>query len=86
MSNDKLPSNLLFLPPSNFDNQTIKREKKRYIASITQSETMPESIASKAFMKVLYGEHPYALPGSGEVETIKNIGKKYLPDFYKNNY
>ncbi|MDG2252780.1 MAG: pitrilysin family protein [Methylophilaceae bacterium] len=76
----------LVLHKPNFDNQTIKREKKRYIASITQSETMPESIASKAFMKVLYGEHPYALPGSGEVETIKKIGKKDLQDFYKNNY
>ena len=76
----------LVLHKPNFDNQIIKREKKRYIASIAQSAIMPESIASKAFMTALYGEHPYALPGSGEVESIKRIRKKDLQEFYKNNY
>ena len=76
----------LVLHKPNFDSQIIKREKKRYIASINQSEIMPESIASKAFMKALYGEHPYGLPSSGEVETIKKINKKDLNDFYKSNY
>ena len=76
----------LVLHKPNFDGQIIKREKKRYIASINQSETMPESIASKAFMKALYGEHPYSFPSSGEVRSIKKINKKDLQDFYKNNY
>ena len=76
----------LVLHKPNFDSQIIKREKKRYIASINQSETMPESIASKAFMKALYGEHPYSFPSSGEVKSIKKINKKDLQDFYKNNY
>ena len=76
----------LVLHKPNFDNQIIKREKKRYIASIAQSATVPESIASKAFMSALYGEHPYALPNSGEVETIKKLSKKDLQEFYKNNY
>ena len=76
----------LVLHKPNFDSHIIKREKKRYIASITQSETMPEAIASKAFMKALYGEHPYGLPSSGEVKSLKKINKKDLQDFYKNNY
>ena len=76
----------LVLHKPNFDSQIIKREKKRYIASIGEAETMPESIASKAFMKALYGEHPYSLSSSGEVKTIKRITKKDLHDFYKSNY
>ena len=76
----------LVLHKPNFDSQIINREKKRYIASISQSEIMPESIASKAFMKALYGEHPYGFPSSGEVETIKKINKKDLNNFYKSNY
>jgi zinc protease len=76
----------LVLHKPNFDSKIIEREKKRYVASISQSETMPGAIASKAFMKALYGEHPYALPNSGEVETIKKISKKDLHDFYKSNY
>ena len=76
----------LVLHKPNFDSKIIEREKKRYVASISQSETMPGAIALKAFMKALYGEHPYALPNSGEVETIKKISKKDLHDFYKSNY
>ena len=76
----------LVLHKPNFDKDILEREKKRYIASISQSETMPGSIASKAFMKALYGEHPYGLSNSGEVETIKKISKKDLHNFYKNNY
>ncbi|MDC6484563.1 pitrilysin family protein [Methylophilaceae bacterium] len=70
----------------NFDNDILEREKKRYIASISQAETMPGAIATKTFMKALYGDHPYGLSKSGEVETIKKISKKDLHNFYKNNY
>ena len=76
----------LVLHKPNFDKDILEREKKRYIASISQSETMPGSIASKAFNKALYGEHPYGLSSSGEVETIQKISKKDLHNFYKNNY
>ena len=76
----------LVLHKPNFDKDILEREKKRYVASISQSEIMPGSIASKTFMKALYGEHPYGLSASGEVETIKKISKKDLHNFYKNNY
>jgi len=76
----------LVLHKPNFDNNILEREKKRYIASINQSDIMPATIASKAFMRALYGEHPYGLSSSGEVETIEKIIKKDLDSFYKNNY
>ena len=76
----------LVLHKPNFDSDILEREKKRYIASINQSKTMPSSIASKAFMKALYNQHPYGLPSSGEVDTIKKIRKKDLHDFYTNSY
>ena len=76
----------LVLHKPNFNKDILEREKKRYVAGISQSEIMPGSIASKAFMKALYGEHPYGLSESGEVETIKKISKKDLHNFYKNNY
>ncbi len=76
----------LVLHKPNFDKDILERAKKRYVATISQSETMPGSIASKAFNKALYGEHPYGLSSSGEVETIRKISKKDLNNFYKNNY
>ena len=76
----------LVLHEPNFNTKILEREKKRYIASINQSKTMPSSIASKAFMKALYGKHPYGLSSSGEIDTIKKIRKKDLRTFYKNHY
>ena len=85
-SNEAIDLLALVLHKPNFDNNILEREKKRYVASIRQSETMPGAIASKAFMKALYGQHPYALSSSGESETIKKITKKDLHNFYKSNY
>ena len=76
----------LVLHKPNFDNNILEREKNRYVASIKQADMMPSSIASKAFMKALYGQHPYALSDSGEVKAIQKITSKDLHNFYKNNY
>ena len=76
----------LVLHKPNFDKKILEREKKRYISSISQSDVMPATIASKAFMSALYGDHPYGLSSSGEADTIEKIIKKDLDNFYKNNY
>ena len=64
----------------------LDREKVRIIAGINESATMPESISSKAFMKALYGAHPYSLDESGEVESITAMKRDDLVAFYKQYY
>tara|TARA_B100000035_G_scaffold315372_1_gene335583 strand:+ start:1516 stop:2808 length:1293 start_codon:yes stop_codon:yes gene_type:complete len=76
----------LVLHKPNFNKAIMDREKKKYIASIRQGETEPATIGSKAFMKTLYGNHPYGLPMSGNVETIKKITPSQLKEFYENYY
>jgi len=43
------------LQKPNFDKEILDREAKRYVANIAQAETMPEAIATKKFMKSIYG-------------------------------
>ena len=69
-----------------FPQAVLDREKVRIIAGINQSATMPESISSKAFMKALYGAHPYSLDESGEVESITAMKRDDLVAFYKQYY
>jgi len=76
----------LVLHKPDFNSAVITREKKRYFASIRQGETEPSSIASKAFMKAIYANHPYALPESGTVQTLESIDKLQLKEFYNNYY
>ncbi|MDB5727543.1 MAG: insulinase family protein [Noviherbaspirillum sp.] len=66
--------------PENF----LARDKARFIASIKESDTKPESIGSKAFWRLMYGAHPY---GSHEtVESIGAIGRDDLLAFHAAHY
>jgi len=76
----------LVLHKPNFDQDIVEREKQRYISSIRQSDTLPDSIGSKAFMKAMYGDHSYALPSSGFVESIEKINHTDLKSFYESTY
>ena len=76
----------LVLHKPDFDKVIIEREKKKYLASIRQGETEPASIGSKAFMKALYGEHPYSLSESGNIDSIQKLTSTQLKEFYGNFY
>ena len=76
----------LVLHKPNFNKAIMDREKKKYLASIRQGETEPATIGSKAFMKTLYGNHPYGLPMSGTVDSIQKITSSQLKEFYDNFY
>ncbi|MGV3580909.1 MAG: M16 family metallopeptidase [Methylophilus sp.] len=69
-----------------FPQAVLEREKARIISSLKESDTQPDSIADKAFMKALYGSHPYSLDGSGEVDTIDKITSEDLRQFYQTYY
>jgi zinc protease len=64
----------------------LAREKVRLIAALKEAETKPESIAAKAFQKAVFGTHPYALLGSGEVDSVEKITVQNLRDFYRAHY
>ena len=69
-----------------FPEAILAREKARVIAALKEAETKPESIASKAFQKAVYGAHPYALPVSGEIASVEKITVQDLSDFYRAHY
>lgn len=69
-----------------FPAATLTREKARVVAALKEAETKPESIGEKAFLKALYGTHPYALPVSGEVASVEKITAQDLNAFYRTHY
>lgn len=74
------------LQQPDFPEAVLEREKLRIIAGLREAATQPESISSKAFMRALYGEHPYALDDSGEPETVATIKREDLQGFYNTYY
>jgi zinc protease len=68
-----------------FDDAILARNKARLLVGLQQQKQDPNSLASLAFDQALYGEHPYAHPSAGTLESVPNIGKQQLIDF-KNRY
>ncbi len=64
----------------------LAREKTRIVAGLQEAATQPASISNKAFMKAMYGDHPYSLQESGEVETVKLLKREDLQAFYRQYY
>lgn len=74
------------LQKPDFPDNVLNREKARIISSLQEAATQPESISNKAFMKAMYGNHPYSLDESGEIDTIAKIKREDLQTFYANYY
>jgi zinc protease len=64
----------------------LDREKKRIIDAIKEADTKPETLVSRNFNELAYGNHPYGLRGSGEVATVARIVRDDLVAFYRRYY
>lgn len=69
-----------------FPEEVLAREKARVIAGLKEAETKPDSIASKAFGKAVFGTHPYGFQASGEVDSVERIQRADLEEFYRSHY
>lgn len=69
-----------------FPEAVLKREQARIVAGLQEAETEPDSIAQKAFMRSLYGTHPYSLDQSGEIDTVQSLTVAHLRQFYQAHY
>ena len=68
-----------------FPEKIIKRERARVIAGLKEAETKPGYIANRTLKKMLYGDHPYGLRSSGEIDTLNRLQRKDLIDFYRSH-
>ncbi len=75
----------IILNPS-FHPDEIKRRKTIIKSSIIKQKDEPDIVATKAFLKAVYGEHPYGWPEEGTEETLDNISRKDIIDFHNSYY
>lgn len=74
------------LQAPDFPDAILQREKTRTLAALKEAETRPESIANKAFFNAVYGTHPYALVGDGEIDTVSKLTRADIQHFYQQHY
>ena len=69
-----------------FPAAVLEREKARIIGAIKEGDTRPEVIAGRNFNALIYGDHPYGLRSSGEVDTVARLTREDLAGFYRRHY
>ncbi|KTD59999.1 M16 family metallopeptidase [Legionella shakespearei] len=69
-----------------FPDSSFAREKKQQLMAIEQVDESPDDVASLNFFTTLYHDHPYAHPVNGTKDTVSQINKKQITDFYKQYY
>jgi zinc protease len=71
---------------ANFPQAAVYRTKKQIEIALQQEEQTPTSIARNTFYRILYGQHPYALSLLGTTQSVEQITRTKLVNFYQRYY
>ena len=69
-----------------FPEEEVERKKKEVIGAIISDKDDPGSVASKAFYKAVFKNHPYGIPGEGDEESVVNISRDDIVKFFNTYY
>ncbi|WEJ62416.1 M16 family metallopeptidase [Thiomicrorhabdus lithotrophica] len=69
-----------------FTKPIFDREMQRLKIGLKQKSVEPQVISNETLWKTLYGNHPYAHPTSGTLESVESITLDSLKAFYKKYY
>ncbi len=68
----------LALSQPRFDEDAIERVRQQVLSGLRSEATDPNDIAGKTFRAIAYGDHPYARPGKGTVESVSALSRDDL--------
>jgi zinc protease len=74
------------LTQPDFPADAYQRELNSMKVAVKARQQSPSEIASEAFNKAVFGDHPYATPESGTRESLKKITLDKVREFYKQYY
>ncbi|MEQ1757070.1 MAG: pitrilysin family protein [Vicinamibacterales bacterium] len=66
-----------------FAAEEIDRQKEQGISALQVNSRDPDYIADAVFNRLVYGFHPYGMPGGGTAETIGRISREDLLAFHR---
>ena len=69
-----------------FAQEEIERQKDQVLSSLRVSVDDPSYIADVVFDRLVYGFHPYGLPGSGTEESLAALTRADLQEFHRQYY
>lgn len=69
-----------------FPERAVERTRNQLLVLLQSEAESPGDIASKAYMAAIYGDHPYASPSNGTLESVPAIDAATLHAFHQRYY
>ncbi len=69
------------LTSPHFDGVDVERIRTQLISGLKRETTNPGSLASRKFLEIAYGDHPYGRPSGGTLESVPNVTIADLKDY-----
>ena len=79
-----LLSDILLRPA--FRKEEMERRRQQALSNLEVEYSDPGYIADVVLQRVVYGPHPYGLPGSGTPDSLRNIGREDLVRFWETHF
>jgi zinc protease len=69
-----------------FQEDELKRKKELIKGALRQREEDPAFVANRAFIKEVFGNHPYGRLVEGSVESVERLQRNDVMNFYRTYY
>ena len=69
------------LTSPHFDNADVERIRSQVISGLRRETTNPTSLASRKFLEVAFGDHPYGRQTNGALESVPTITIADMKDY-----
>jgi zinc protease len=69
-----------------FAPEEIERQRQQALSALKVAAEDPESIADRVIDRLIYGFHPYGMPGAGTSESLASLTRADFVDFHKKYY
>jgi zinc protease len=66
-----------------FDSVDVERIRSQVISGLRRDTSNPTSLASRKFLEIAYGDHPYGRQSNGTLESVAKIGVSDLRDYVR---
>jgi zinc protease len=66
-----------------FAAEEIERQRQQAVSALKVAAEDPESVADRVIDRLIYGFHPYGMPGAGTAESLTSLTRADFVDFHK---
>ena len=66
-----------------FAPEEIERQRQQALSALKVAADDPDSVANRVISRLIYGFHPYGMPGAGTPDSLAALTRADLVDFHK---